>query len=53
MLAGKPILLNTLSDLPRVARQESEILAVQNIKSLMVVPFGIPNGCGDISALIW
>ena len=38
MLAGKPILLNTLSDLPRVARQESEILAMQNIKSLMVVP---------------
>lgn len=32
MLAGKPILLNTLSDLPRVARQESEILAMQNIK---------------------
>ena len=38
MLAGNPILLNTLSDLPRVARQESEILAMQNIKSLMVVP---------------
>lgn len=38
MLDNKPILLNALSDLPQDARQEYEILACQNIKSLMVVP---------------
>ncbi len=38
MLEDKPILLSSLSDLPREAHQVYEILAVQNIKSLMVVP---------------
>ena len=38
MLEDKPILLNTLNDLPQEARREYEVLAVQNIKSLMVIP---------------
>jgi len=38
MLEDKPILLNSLSELPSEARQLYDILAVQDIKSLMVVP---------------
>ena len=38
MLEDKPILLNSLSDLPSEAHRLYDILAVQNIKSLMVVP---------------
>ncbi len=38
MLNNKPILLSTLSDLPDEAHQVYEILAMQNIMSLMVVP---------------
>lgn len=38
MLEDKPILLNTLNDLPQEACREYEVLAVQNIKSLMVIP---------------
>lgn len=36
--AGKPIVLDSLSQLPAEARNEYEILSRQNIKSLMVVP---------------
>ena len=38
ILADKPILLNSLEQLPEEARDEYEILAVQNIKSLMISP---------------
>lgn len=38
ILAQKPILLETLSHLPEAAIGEQEILAAQNIKSLMVIP---------------
>lgn len=36
--ADKPILLNSLADLPKEAHLEFELLDVQNITSLMVVP---------------
>lgn len=38
IMAQKPILLETLHDLPDMAYGEHEILAKQNIKSLMVTP---------------
>lgn len=38
ILADKPILLNSLEQLPDEARDEYEILAAQNIKSLMISP---------------
>lgn len=38
ILSQKPILLETLKDLPESAQGEYEILAKQNIKSLMVTP---------------
>lgn len=38
VLAGKPILLNSLGDLPPEAGAEYELLNSQDIKSLMVVP---------------
>lgn len=38
ILAGKPILLNTLEQLPEEAADEYQILAVQGIRSLMVTP---------------
>ena len=38
ILAGKPILLDTLEQLPEAAADEYKILAVQGIRSLMVTP---------------
>ena len=38
ILADKPILLNSLSELPEEAEQECQMLSIQNIKSLMVIP---------------
>lgn len=38
ILADKPILLNSLSELPENATQERYILSIQDIKSLMVIP---------------
>lgn len=38
ILAGKPILLNALEQLPEEAADEYQILAVQGIRSLMVTP---------------
>lgn len=38
ILSQKPILLETLGDLPETATAEYDILAKQNIKSLMVTP---------------
>lgn len=38
ILSDKPILLNSLEQLPDEARDEYEILAAQNIKSLMISP---------------
>jgi signal transduction histidine kinase len=39
ILAQHPIILNTLDDLPEWDVYDREVLASQNIKSLMVVPF--------------
>lgn len=38
ILAGKPILLDTLEQLPKEAFDEYQLLAVQGIRSLMVTP---------------
>ena len=38
ILSGQPIILDTINQLPAEAASEYEILARQNIKSLMVVP---------------
>ena len=42
--AGKPIILSTLDDLPFEAAEEKEFLAVQHIKSLIVVPLIAKDG---------
>lgn len=39
ILAGHPIILNTLDDLPEWDVVDREVLEAQNIQSLMVVPF--------------
>lgn len=38
LLAGNSIVLSSLEELPRIAQSEYEVLAVQNIKSIMAVP---------------
>lgn len=44
MSAGEAIILSTLDDLPKEAASEKELLTIQNINSLLVVPLMSKNG---------
>ena len=43
-MSGHSIVLSTLDDLPEEAASEKEFLALQSIKSLIVVPLVSPQG---------
>ena len=44
IMSGHSIVLSTLDDLPEEAASEKEFLALQSIKSLIVVPLVSPQG---------